>query len=300
MKQFVNVSGGKDSTAMWLLALERGEEIQAVFADTGHEHPLTYEYLDYLEKRLGPVRRVKADFTQQIARKRDVVQTKWRADGVPEEYIQRALSALQPTGNHFLDLCLWKGRFPSSKARFCTQELKVLPIELQVFAPILDSGEEVVSWQAVRRDESPARAQLSEREKTVGYLYAYEIYRPVLDWTVQDVFAMHAKHAIDPNPLYRLGMGRVGCMPCINARKDELLEIARRFPEELARVREWEHLVSEASKRKSSTFFATADNKGVGIDAVVEWAKTSRGGRQYDLFRQADGPTCSSLYGLCE
>ena len=33
-----------------------------------------------------------------------------------------------------------------------------------------------------------------------------------------------------------MGMGRVGCMPCINCRKDELLEISKRFPEVIERI----------------------------------------------------------------
>jgi 3'-phosphoadenosine 5'-phosphosulfate sulfotransferase (PAPS reductase)/FAD synthetase len=51
------------------------------------------------------------------------------------------------------------------------------------------------------------------------------------------------------NPLYFLGMSRVGCMPCINCRKDELLEISKRFPKYIDIKREWESLVSMASKR---------------------------------------------------
>lgn len=285
---------------MWLLAVERGEQVEAVFADTGHEHPLTYEYLDYLERSVGPIRRVKADFTQQIAHKREVVQTKWREEGIDEERIQRALAVLQPTGNPYLDLCLWKGRFPSAKARFCTAELKILPIEQQVFAPVLDAGEDVVSWQAVRREESRARAQLDEREEVYEYGYAYQVYRPLLDWTVSEVFAMHAKHGVKPNPLYNQGMGRVGCMPCIMSRKEELYQIAARYPQEVARVAQWERLVSQASKRGASTFFATADGHGSGIEAVADWAKTGTGGQQFDLFRQGDVPVCSSIYGLCE
>ena len=245
-KQFCNVSGGKDSTAMWLLALEGGESVQAVFADTGHEHPLTYEYLDYLERSLGPIRRVRADFAKQIAHKREVVQTKWREEGIDEEKIQIALDVLQPTGNPYLDLCLWKGRFPSSQARFCTAELKVVPIAQQVYRPVLDSGEDVVSWQAVRRDESRARAQLDEREDVYEYGYTYQVYRPLLDWKVADVFAMHAKHGIQANPLYTQGMGRVGCMPCIMASKEELYQIAARYPDEVHRVVQWEAIVSQA------------------------------------------------------
>ena len=42
----VSVRGGKDRTALLLLAIERDTpNLQAVFADTGHEHQQTYEYL---------------------------------------------------------------------------------------------------------------------------------------------------------------------------------------------------------------------------------------------------------------
>jgi hypothetical protein len=37
-----------------------------------------------------------------------------------------------------------------------------------------------------------------------------------------------------------------------------------------------------------------------GIDEVVRWAATSRGGRQFDMERAIPSPACSSRYGLCE
>lgn len=70
----LSVSGGKDSAAMWILAVkELGLEVIPVFADTGNEHPMTYEYVDYLERELGPIKRVVPDFTEQIAKKRQYV-----------------------------------------------------------------------------------------------------------------------------------------------------------------------------------------------------------------------------------
>lgn len=294
----LSISGGKDSTAMWLLALERNTpNLKVVFSDVGHEHPETYKYIDYLEKELGPITRIKPDFTEQILRKREMVQTKWRKDGVSENIIKQALEILQPTGNPFLDLCIWKGRFPSTMARFCTVELKVRPMFEQIYMPIIESDKKVVSWQGIRANESLKRSKMQEKEETPE---GYTIYRPILEWDVYDVFKQHDKHGIKPNPLYTQGMGRVGCMPCINSRKEELHEIARRFPNEIARVAKWEEIVSKASKRGSATFF-TSDSRGHGIEDVVEWSKTSRGGTQYDLLKlMEETPTCSSQYGLCE
>lgn len=50
MKQVVSLSGGKDSTAMLLMMIERGEQIDdIVFFDWGMEFPQMYEHLDKLE-----------------------------------------------------------------------------------------------------------------------------------------------------------------------------------------------------------------------------------------------------------
>lgn len=299
----INVSGGKDSTALLLLAIERQtDSLQAVFADTGHEHSQTYEYIDYLDKHVHPIRVVKADFSARIAGKREFIKAKWAEHGIPQSQIDAALEVLQPTGNPFLDLCLWKGRFPSTKARFCSEELKRNPIIEQVQMPLMDAGNTVWSWQGVRANESLARRDLLEIEEVGGGLWNY---RPILKWTAKQCFDMHRKHGVQHNPLYEQGMGRVGCMPCIHARKDELLEISKRFPEEIKRVAQWEEMVSKAAKRGRSSFFHASEGSVLygqnHVWAVVDWSKTSRGGTQYDFLRmQNDGPMCSSIYGLCE
>lgn len=302
-----SISGGKDSTALWLLAMERGVDVQPVFADTGHEHPQTYEYLDYLGRTLGPIRRVRADFAPQFARKRAYIAEHWLADGVPDSRVRQALALLQPTGIPFLDLCMLKGRFPSTRVRFCSSELKHAPIRDQVVWPLLADGHTVVSWQGVRAEESRARANLPIVDEPEDGLI---VYRPLIHWTAAEVFDLHRRHGIRWNPLYEQGMGRVGCMPCIHARKEEVREIARRFPAEIDRLAQWERLVGDVSKRGVSTFFA-ADKTPAGrvegaqdvsdIRTVVEWSKTDRGGWQRLLFEDSVPlEMCSSIYGLCE
>lgn len=301
----VSVSGGKDSTATLLVAIERGvENLSAVFCDTGNEHPMTYGYVRYLEDVTGvSIKWLKQDFTDWWWRRRDYVRDKWPEKGVPDEVCARAIAFYEqgPTGNPFLDLCIIKNRFPSRKAQFCTQFLKTEPAT-EYALELIDQHGSVVSWQGIRADESPNRATQPEFEDRGG---GYSIIRPIHKWNVEMVFDMHKKHGIDPNPLYKLGMGRVGCMPCINARKDEVLEISKRFPEHIDRIAEWEKIVGIVSKLSSATFFpAPGDNIGAwdrgNVRAIVEWSKTSRGGKMFDMFRTDEPAMCASAYGLCE
>lgn len=49
----VGISGGKDSTATALFAIENLETPpRFVFCDTGLESPITYEYIAYLDEKL--------------------------------------------------------------------------------------------------------------------------------------------------------------------------------------------------------------------------------------------------------
>lgn len=218
---------------------------------------------------------------------------------------RRALAAMHPTGNPFLDLCIWKGRFPSRRAQFCTEELKRnIAVEFQLAQ--MEAGYHVISWQGIRRDESDNR-KLSRKFERVGP--QLQIFRPIVDWTAADVFEYCAACKVEPNPLYLQGMGRVGCMPCINVGKVELRAIAARFPEHPARIAEWEVRVSACCKRGFSTFLGDShpshDLREVFADlnvwARIEWAKTSRGGKQFDLLAVAEEASgCSSSYGLCD
>ena len=94
---------------------------------------------------------------------------------------RRALAVLHPTGNPFLDLCLWKGRFPSRMAQFCTEELK-RNIAVTFQLDLIDQGFSVVSWQGIRRDESQNRRNAKHLERIGPKLWAF---RPLVDWTAQ-------------------------------------------------------------------------------------------------------------------
>lgn len=299
----LSVSGGKDSAATLLLAIERKvSNLIAVIADTGNEHQITYDYVKYLEIKTGvPILWLKADFSKQIEEKRQRLYKVIRGEKVRGNWTRkqaiRALKHTNVTGNPFLDLCIWKGRFPSTKARFCSTELKREVILYKLQFPLIDQGFKIISWQGVRADESLDRSKLPVSDH-IGD--GVTNYRPILKWTAQDCFDMHFKYGVEPNPLYKQGMGRVGCMPCIHCNKAELRAIADRFPEEINRIENWERIVGAASRRGSATLF-TSDKRGHGIRELVEWSKTTRGGKYYDLIPLTEDTTaCSSIYGLCE
>lgn len=321
----VGISGGKDSTAAYLTALERGFPFEAYAADTGNEHPWTVEAIQTLGDRSGgpPVKMIRADFAPAMKRKAERLPERWSALGIDDAVIRAAVDILaHPTGNPFLDLCALKGRFPSAQARFCTEEIKVFPFQRQVYEPLLIKDRTVVSWQGVRAGESPARAllkPLQELHAERGRLFAY---RPLHGLSVDDVFAIHRRHGVKPNPLYAEGLSRVGCFPCVMCRKHELALIVRRYPEVKDRLRAWEATVSAASRTGSATFFYIgrdplwlADGSPVvchtkdGIDRMSEWAVTDRGGRQFLLdlddpedraLVSADYATACNAWGQCE
>ena len=294
---FVSLSGGKDSTALALLSIEKEADARFIFCDTGNESPKTYAYIDYLDEKLESmtgrkILRIKADFSREITQK----QQKLIAAGETER-----AEACTPTGIPFLDLAVLKGRFPSTMARFCTQKLKV-EVVIKEFSKYLQEGHDVKDWVGIRADESTRRAKMPEMElfltdEQTG-CEAWH-YRPILKWTANDCFEMMKRHGVEPNPLYKEGFSRVGCFPCISCRKEELRIIAEKYPGVIDRLNDWEVKVGRASKRGGRSTFFTITSTNKTIYDFAEWAKTARGGKQYQLDID-DISACKSVYGLCE
>lgn len=54
MEHIVSFSGGKDSTAMLLMMLEKNMLIdEIIFCDTGKEFPQMYEHIEKVQKYIG-------------------------------------------------------------------------------------------------------------------------------------------------------------------------------------------------------------------------------------------------------
>ena len=216
------VSGGKDSTALLLwMVHESGyplESLDFTFSDTGNEAPETYDYVKMLSSRVHPIK------------------------------------TLTPPLDYYA-LAAQRQRFPSPKARFCTTELKMLPSKAHMDALIAE-GFTVINHSGVRASESADRAKLEAHEPAWLSYFGCPGFRPLLRWTLADVWAIHAKYGIPRNPLYDMGCKRVGCLPCIMSRKEEILNIAVNMPERFDMIREQEKRVGERRGDGMSTFFA--------------------------------------------
>ena len=119
MKYLVSISGGKDSTACLLWALDNllREDIIPYFIDTKWEHHSVYEYLDYLEEKL------------------DIKIKRIESEG-------------------FENLCKRYKFIPNRIMRFCTRELKIKPAK-EFYKTIKDDFINIVG---IRREESKARS----------------------------------------------------------------------------------------------------------------------------------------------
>ena len=269
-----SISGGKDSAAMSLYLTELGIEHDRVFCDTGWEHDLTYEYLrGPLVEKLGPIT--------------------W----------------LEPK-RKMEDLVRYKGVFPQRQRRFCTEELKVKPLAEHMNKRVED-GEDVVSAAGIRAAESEARAKMPEWEWQPSF--DCEVWRPLLRWSEQDVIDIHHRHGLRPNPLYLQGAERVGCWPCIYARKSEIRLIADIDPARITRLRVLEAEVADSARARAEAKgetlkmnppFFQAKTGGGGeawpIDRVVDWCRTSRGGVQVELFAADPRDAGCMRWGLCD
>ena len=315
----VQFSGGKDSLASLLWTrINLTKNFLTVFCDTIWEHEITYKHINEVIEKLS------LNYVRLTSKKYD----------------------------GFLDLAKKKKRFPSTKARFCTSELKSIPM----IDYILDEVKgDVLIIQGIRKAESASRAKMNAQctffkyyfepyrsnemiiseltakpvlsksqikslkkaqdrlakgfkdEKYHTYRkkevikfrekYADDILRPVIDWSAMDVINYILDNGMEPNPLYKMGMKRVGCYPCIMSNNVDIRSIDKFNPERLDMIEEEERL-------KNSSFF--------GPDSIPAWAYKGKyplmsDVRKYLKDKNASGDlfggeetSCMSFYGLCE
>lgn len=135
MKVIVSFSGGKDSQACLISSVRKygTNKIEAVFCDTGWEHPDTYKHIN--------------DICTSMSIKLIILRNKKYKD--------------------FVDMSVKRSRFPSSQRRFCTSELKIKPM----IDYILSQTEPCLIIQGIRAKESKERSKLPYECSYFGEYY---------------------------------------------------------------------------------------------------------------------------------
>lgn len=303
-----SVSGGKDSAAMALHLLEERDAgriegpIEWVFNNVGWDHPDLYGHLDYLEGKIGPIRRLTP-----------------RLPDLPPSVLSRVeeIEAVMGIGvSAMVRLAVHKGLFPGRTMRWCTDLLKVQPF--LEYVETLDC--DVVNAVGVRAEESARRSVMVEREpmrsRGGAELPGIEVWRPILRWTEAQVIEMHHRHGVAPCPLYLRGAERVGCWPCVMARKAELAMLAK-DDRRVRAIRMIEALVGEMARERKERDGETlegwspprlfqrraADKAGkypcIPIDDVLDWATGYGQTSIIDLVGGGDRDGCYR-WGMCD
>ncbi|MFT4977616.1 MAG: 3'-phosphoadenosine 5'-phosphosulfate sulfotransferase (PAPS reductase)/FAD synthetase [Myxococcota bacterium] len=252
-----SISGGKDSTAMALLLREVDIPFISVHLDTGWEHPATDRYVrEYLPTIIGHI------------------------------------SITRREKGGMADLVRQQAGFPGGNQRFCTRELKIIP--MRNFMRTLD--EEPINTIGIRSGESRRRAEMPEWDYSDTMKCA--VWRPIKPFTEKDVYQMHKRHNVDMNPLYGAGAARVGCWPCVFSRKSEIRRMADIDPGRIDIIRNLEQEVSKMRDKRNEnrgresgcppTWFAHKMASWT-IDEVVAWACSDLGSTQWrNEFEQTD------------
>ena len=294
----VTFSGGKDSVATWLhLERDRGLRVQCVYADTGWEADELYPYLDLLVKEHGcPLVRIKPQV-------RDAYYDRNIPTGMSEEEASQEIDMEW--------LVKFKQRPPSPTKRFCTSILKLAPLRRYVQSI---EGRMLLCC-GVRAQESAKRAAMVPQ--CYDDFMGRERDFPIFTWTVEQVFDLHKKYSVPINPLYLKGCSRVGCYPCINARKGDIAVVAA-DPNARRRLYQIEALTGKtwfAPGTASKAYQSTVDPKsGTRINTaedVIRWATDQQPQMKSDgMFAGQEVPieyddgaesgVCLSVYGLCE
>ncbi len=205
----IGVSGGKDSQGAALVTF-------AYLDSVGHKGPRVLIHAD-----LGSVEWDDSfAICQELADylKCDLVMVRRKAGGLMERWESRWLSS--KARYEMLSTVTLVPCWSTPAMRFCTSEQKTHVIMAELKRRF--KGQKILNVTGVRREESATRARMSVADSdAAGQVWTW---RPIIDLTVDQVFAMIDASGLRPHPAYRrFGMGRVSCRFCIMSSMPDMI-----------------------------------------------------------------------------
>jgi len=183
VRHILGLSGGKDSTALAILLHQDIPQMEYFFCDTHRELPETYDYLERIKARLG----IKIEY---LSAKRDF--------------------------DHWL--ALHAGYLPSPKRRWCTEQMKIHPLEKFI------GDDEAISYVGIRADE--------DRD---GYISTKPKIKPVYPFKERGLVKADILKLLEESgiglPSYYEWRSRSGCYFCFFQRKYEWVMLQEKHPD---------------------------------------------------------------------
>jgi 3'-phosphoadenosine 5'-phosphosulfate sulfotransferase (PAPS reductase)/FAD synthetase len=225
MNNVLSISGGKDSTAMMIEMLERGETIHsAVFFDTGWEFLAMYDHIDRLEKYTG----IKI----------------WRLHSrLPFDYWLTARPVIARKGPNKGKVHRIGNGWPSPSRRWCTTKKADA---LKLFAQPIKDAIHCVGY-AADENRSLSNSQINYRF-------------PLQDYGITEAQALGIcyAHGFDWEGLYN-HFRRVSCFCCPLQRIGELRTLRHEFPELWQRMLDMEDAMGEGAQRGFKDYVTVHD-----------------------------------------
>lgn len=243
----VSFSGGKDSTAMLLKMLERGEQVDVIlFCDTGLEFPQLYDHISKVEQKIHrKVTTVKSseDFEYMFAYK--PVRRKPNAANSKKYGMERRGYG-------------WAG----PKLRWCTEKLKNQPREQ--YLRTLREKYEVIECVGIAADETYRLDRKCNQREGVRL--------PLVEWNMTEADCLNycLDQGYDWGGLYEK-MRRVSCWCCPLQSLAELRILYREFPTLWAQLKQWDGMTWRPFRADYSV--VELEKR---FDFEEEWQKTGK------------------------
>ena len=151
-----------------------------------------------------------------------------------------------------------RGKFPQVSAnlsvRWCSAYLKIDVMAIAIRNQPRFKGQRTLVVTGERAEESSARAKYAalEPHRAHGAGRHIDQWRPIHQWTEQQVWAALERWRVNPHPAYKLGWGRLSCAACIFGSNDQWASLAAVAPAQAAAVSAREAQTGLTIKRHQS------------------------------------------------
>ena len=216
MEHIVSFSGGKDSTAMLLMMLEKNMPIdEIIFCDTGKEFPQMYEHIEKVQKYIG--------------------------GGITVLHGEKAFDY------YMFDHVKTKGKHKGKKGygwsnmlcRWCTAALKQTPLKKHM------EGREYINYIGIAYDEPKRHQNISAN-----------VVHPLYDWQVTEKMALQYcyERGFDWGGLYE-HFDRVSCWCCPLKNNNELMQLYVHYPELWQELKDMDNRACNKFKGKGVDYY---------------------------------------------